>query len=684
MGSVTGDMSRARRVVTRVATVAVFVALALLGVRTLISLDLGYNLEYGQSFLRDGRIVDHVDFLYTQPARDLPPDELPAPGPGAWYDSEGRYRFVNANWLSQVVMAAVYGVAGTPGLGILAALLSAGVYVLVFLAARRLGVPMLPAAIGLGVYALTAQSRFNLRPELFGFVCLAAQLALLCAAARDPRRAAQLSWPVIGALLALQVLFVNSHSYFLLGIGVALAIGLGWGLRWGVDRLRGGSDVDSLRRAALRMGVLVAGLAVSSFVNPWTWRLAVLPVETLLYLREHAIGGGHGEHPWSHIAELQGPFRAPFPYSLSDYTLVALVALGALGAAVALFRGRWPYVLAIAGMMLTASSMTRNVAPAGIVVVPFALAALAPASDRLSVAGVRGRLGAAAEVSVAVLVLGLSLYVSARIVSNRFYEDQGSYARFGLGIGRTPLPIGAAQWITRHLDHPRIWCDTDSSSTLRFFTRPKPELPILTNQWAYPPAVMTWNQRIRAGEVPYGETFERYGVDVVVLRTSTSARLFSDLARSGDWTLVHVEGEHVVLLRSDGPTAAAAAEYDLARYAGDPGAYVREQRAVDPLVQSSLIPAGRCLLAAGATDLAIAVLEAAALEVDDDPRLWAALGSAHASRGDRRRQAGESGPVPDFLAARDCFRKALELRPEYEFARRTLVRVEEIVATSHE
>jgi hypothetical protein len=254
-------VSTLSHIAARAAMAAVFVALLLLGVRSLISLDLGYNLEYGQTFLRTGHIVDHVDFLYTLPAPDLLAEERPAPGPGTWYDEKGHYRFVNANWLSQVVMAAVYTVAGVPGLGMLTTLLSIGVYVLVFVAARRLGVPELYSAIGLVLYALTVESRFNLRPELFGFVCLAAQLALLSAAARDRRRAAELSWTAVGVLLAVQVLFVNSHSYFMLGIGVAGAIFVGWGMRLGMARLRGVSDIDVLRQATLRMGAVVAGLA---------------------------------------------------------------------------------------------------------------------------------------------------------------------------------------------------------------------------------------------------------------------------------------------------------------------------------------------------------------------------------------------------------------------------------------
>jgi hypothetical protein len=337
--------------------------------------------------------------------------------------------------------------------------------------------------------------------------------------------------------------------------------------------------------------------------------------------------------------------------------------LGALGAVAALVRARFSFLFLIAGMMLTASSMGRNVAPAGIIVVPVALAALMNSpKKRPDAVSFRVRLGDGARLLLGVVVLGLSIFWSSQIVSNRFYDVGNSYVRFGLGISRTSLPLGAADWITRHLDDPRIWCDTNSSSTLRFFTRPKPLLPILTNQWAYPPAVMDENQRLRAA--------------------STSARLFSALARSSKWALVHVEGEHAVLLRTEGPTAELAAEHDLADFDGDPQAYVREQRALDPLVYRSLIPAGRCLLEGGATGLAIPVLEAAALEITDSPWLWSTIASAYASRADARRMAGEPGYIDDFQVARSHFQQALDIQPDYEFAQRTLARVEEMIAGS--
>jgi hypothetical protein len=44
--------------------------------------------------------------------------------------------------------------------------------------------------------------------------------------------------------------------------------------------------------------------------------------------------------------------------------------------------------------------------------------------------------------------------------------------------------------------------------------------------------------------------------------------------------------------------------------------------------------------------------------------------------------AGEPGYIDDFQVARSHFQQALDIQPDYEFAQRTLARVEEMIAGS--
>lgn len=91
-----------------VAAIACLFVLAL-GVRTLTTEDLGYHLAYGDYLLDTGHIVDTSRFVDPAVMPAHPRYDLP---PGAWYDASGTYRFPNANWLSQAVVAGVHRLAG--------------------------------------------------------------------------------------------------------------------------------------------------------------------------------------------------------------------------------------------------------------------------------------------------------------------------------------------------------------------------------------------------------------------------------------------------------------------------------------------------------------------------------------------------------------------------------------------
>ncbi|RPI59482.1 MAG: hypothetical protein EHM48_08810, partial [Planctomycetaceae bacterium] len=271
------------------AAIAAAMAFAVcLGVRPLSSPDLGYHLAYGDDFLRTGRIVDCNEYVYTLPPADTPPDKRPEPGPGCWYDEDGKYRFANANWGTQVVVSLVNRAWGTTGLCVLGAALTAGIFTFCLLTMLRLGVPRVLAAGGIILIGLTAYERFMLRPELFGYFLLTAQMCLLIG-----RRLGIVSSMV---LILLQLIFVNMHSYFLLGLMLTGAFFAEAALRRAWPAIRGRQLGETDRRAMnirlMILGVVLAGQIAVSFVNPWTWRLVTLPFQTVLFVNHNQINGG--------------------------------------------------------------------------------------------------------------------------------------------------------------------------------------------------------------------------------------------------------------------------------------------------------------------------------------------------------------------------------------------------------
>lgn len=639
-----------------------------LGTRTLTSLDLGYHLAYGEHALTTRSLVDHNPYLYTLPPEDLPASQRPAPGPGNWYDEEGRYRFPNANWLSQVVMAAVYRGSGENGLSVLTIALVLALAALVLRTSRRVGLPWTVAAAGLLWFGLVGFSRLNLRPELFGYLVFTAELAVLAPIVVDPKRAAQLSGNSLLAVTVLHGLFINLHSYSMFGLLIVGAVFAECCARRTNSNLEGEA---TWRLARGRMGMLLVAMVVVSFVNPWTWRLVALPLQTLLYLREYQIGGVPGSHPWSYILEFRQTLHGAFPDRVSDFAIVALLLLGGAGAVAAIVRRRWALLAVLATMSMVALSMRRNVAPAALAVIPLGFSALHPFFDTWARQLAPSRRVLSGVACACAVIAGAAVFTHS-IVTNRFYLAEGQPMRFGIGIAPAKLPVGAARWLDTHLAGARVWCDMANSSTLHFFTTPHRELPILSNTWASPPSVMTALRALRSLRVPVERLVEDYGAEAVAINYENSRPLFRALAGHPIWELVHVEGRNVLFVRTGGKRTEAVRRLALGAL-DDIDAYVARQRQLDPALESALLHPGIVYLNAGLGDLAVATFSAIVRERPDWVEAWNYLALAHLTPAGA--SASKNRKAIDRDEARRAFGRALELEPGNEVALRHLERL---------
>ncbi len=658
-------MSFLQRNLVWLSVIAAVVVGLLVSVQVLTTEDLGYHLDYGGHFLESGRPVDHDELLYTLPAADTPPDQRPEPGPGCWYDNDGRYRFANANWLSQVIMAAAFRVGGVGALNVQLVLLVAVLLGLIVVLMHRLEVP--PPAIGAAVLALVLVSypRLTLRPELFGYIVLAAQACLLAGVWRSGRVHGPLSWAAVAGLVGLQLLFVNLHSYFLLGLALTGAVLVG---------SLGDRDVptQNRRRHLLRLAAAAGGQAVVCLVNPWTWRLAVLPVQTVWFLRSHDMADGPAAHPWTSMGDMQRPvlFGEGWTTDIVALGFLACLASIAAGIMAALGRRRWDWLLLMAGMTLVSFSAQRNMAVGMLAAVPFSLAALTrapwwPAArawcvDRLALV-LPGRVTTAGVTRfVAGAVLLAAVVTGSSIVTNRLYVLQDSPIRFGAGLSRLHLPIGAARWISGHEVEGRIWTSPLCSSTIRGFVEPRPRLNMITNTWAYPPAVM--QQVLTAtssyGPQPFSPVADRYGVSVVVARSGLFLR---QVVGEGRWVPVHVEGRFVVLVLRDGPDALLARRWALSPETVDAATLIGDARRLDPAPGLALWLAGRVLADLGWYDHAVEMLAASRRENPSEPRAWIATANALTRRAARRHPTDHAGVRVDLEQTVDALERAWSL-----------------------
>lgn len=688
--------------VLRVAAVLTATAfLAMLGMQRLVGADLGYHLAYGESFWNTGRIVDcSQDILYT-----LSSNERRPVGPGCWYDVEGHYRFPNANWLTQVLLAAVWKGGGEDGLCGLKLLLVLALAALSLKTLRNLSVSWSVSAAALLLMGLLSYHRLLMRPELLSFVLLAGQLAILTrrhggvASGRWPVAGSPFSgpdyrqpatgdqdflpgWKAFAGLAVLQLLLVNVHSYFLLGLAMTAAMLADRGLRlWWASGSgsRGAEAASELRRSTVRLAILLAAQAAVCFINPWTWRLAVLPFQTLWFLHQQKVAAASGQPaPWLEIREFTAPFASDVRLAPQMFgALCAYLALAGIGAAAAAWTRRWASLLLIAGVTAVALTMQRNLPFAALLGLPMALGAMSPlASKSANRMRAEARQKVSAAAAVVILLAGASLVLL--VATQRFYATH--QLRFGWGLGRLELGMGPASWLNEHRPEGRLWTDYNSSSNMHYFTSPHQAVPALTNTWAFPPAVMQGVLAASRGRMSVEEFQRQFQPEIVVTTLEASSAslrrgepgLLPLLAANSRWAPVCVDGNFVVFLHTGGVNADLASRCRLSDSSYDADAAIARIEKFDPAPADRLVDGGGTLETLGWHGSAITLLERACGHWGSrNPKAWNTLGMCYAQRANAQDPQRPEAQA-DFQNAGRCFKKALELDPNYANARQNL------------
>jgi hypothetical protein len=211
--------------------------LALVG-RPLATDDTWWHLAMGALYSAEGLAPQADPLLFTTGARVPVPHE----------------------WLFQVTLHHVKGLAGFAGLRVVHLAAVAGILLSVVATFRRAGAPPTAAAVGTLVFASLSWYRLiQLRPDLVSVAAVLGLYALLLRSESPP------SWRRVGAALLLLALWANAHSVFAVGVALLLAGVLGTLLWAALARAVPGSreDPERQRNAALSRRLAVAlGLSV--------------------------------------------------------------------------------------------------------------------------------------------------------------------------------------------------------------------------------------------------------------------------------------------------------------------------------------------------------------------------------------------------------------------------------------
>jgi hypothetical protein len=171
----------------------------------LTTADLGRHLKNGELLLKG-----ETEFLKTNFYSYTYPD----------------YAFVNHHWLSGVLFFLVFKIFGFSGLHLFFIILSIASFLIFFQTARKESGFKIAAIISLLLIPLIAYRR-EIRPELFTYLFSAVFFAILWRYRNKP-----IFWKSLFVLPIIEILWVNSHIYFFIGIAIFGAFILERALIW--------------------------------------------------------------------------------------------------------------------------------------------------------------------------------------------------------------------------------------------------------------------------------------------------------------------------------------------------------------------------------------------------------------------------------------------------------------------
>lgn len=448
--------------------------------------DLWGHLLFGSALLH-GSLPPANTFAYTTPAQP----------------------WLNHEILAEVIMAAIYRLAGPAGLVALKVALGlATAAVLWRTARRRSGAAIATAAVVLALCAM--RPGFMIRPQLFTMLLLAITLDVL---AESRYRADGTAWciPFVTAL------WVNVHGGVLAGVGL-IAVGI---LAARADELARGSC--TIRDAACS-GALLLAVAAAFLANPYGVHLVRFLLTSVTP---------------------QVPISEWAPVRLADGSFPAFkLMLAVTAAGIVLARPKLAETAIVIAAAAAALGHQRHVPLFAIAATPLVAATFAAALRRWPAAP-ESRLPGLARVAIAgaaamQLVFAIVLTVSWRgeiAVNGRTYPIQAM--RFLVQndiVGNVAAPFDWGEYALWALPAgSRIAIDG------RFTT-------------AYPPDLIEDAWRFMAGGQDWDALLTRYPTDVVIAaRTQAPARL---LRGNDEWQYVYSDPVSIVFLRRDARHAA--------------------------------------------------------------------------------------------------------------------------------
>lgn len=441
--------------------------------------------------------------------------------------TEPDFPFVNHHWLSGVVFYLVHQAAGWNGLVIFKVIVLLAAFSLLFFTALRKADFWLVALFSIPTILILAE-RTNVRPEIFSYFFVAAYLYLLANFEEHPERN-QIFW-----LIPLQLLWVNLHIFFIIGI---MLIG-GFLVENMIMHRKDLKNNVSVKKLCI---LLLAVMAVS-LVNPNGWSGVLQPLRVF---NDYGMAVSENQS----IPEFleTKPLREHIPIAIFAPTTFLLAA-----SFIFCFKNK-PifYFLAAIGTSIAGFFILRMLPFLGFIFLPAASqnfnGLFVGIKERLRcisphVEGVFGKLFAV--LFMFALVFLAILGTEGKILVNR-----------KPGTGLVPYAEDAALFFKEHLLKGPIFNDYDSGSYLIYYLFPKEKVFVDNRPEAYPSSFFSGHYLpIFENEAAWQEVYQKYHFNVIFFYQydeGFGARPFLwKRARDPAWALVYADRYNVIFVRN--------------------------------------------------------------------------------------------------------------------------------------
>lgn len=433
------------------------------------------------------------------------------------------HAWINVQWLFDLSLYGAHQAGGPALLSVIGALtFLATVALLLALAARPLGTGA--GALLVLIAVLAAQERVTLRPELVSFLWLAGVLAVLDRGRRANGRG-------LWMLVPLMLLWANTHALFVIGaFAIVCAI------------------VGDLRRPSPALLAWGSAAVAAVVVNPYGVTGAWFPVKLLSRIDGSAA-----------VFQTVGEFGSPFAADATGTSILcfkvmlALAAIGVIGALLKNTRMDWGGLVFVAGLAWLAHDTRRNIALFSIGATPFVAtwwAAWWRARDRAW---------------VPLVTISSAIITIVAVVTGALYKQDNSPQQFGAGVVDGAFPVRAAAFAREARLPGRLYNDMAAGGYLTWDDPIGDGVFIDGRLEVYDTAFVTDYLTAVSSPTRWQADADRRGIQTVLLchRFEHERTLAGRLFTSGAWTLVYADEVAVIFVRTAGNVEALARAFRL-------------------------------------------------------------------------------------------------------------------------